>query len=79
MFDLIRNHQRLTLGLLLLLIIPSFIFFGIEGYARVTGAGNETVAQVGRVKVTRAEWDQAHPHIIDRARRQQPGLDVSTL
>ncbi|MFN8899819.1 MAG: SurA N-terminal domain-containing protein, partial [Pseudomonadota bacterium] len=52
MFDLIRNHQRLTLGLLLLLIIPSFIFFGIEGYARFTGAGNETVAQVGRVKVT---------------------------
>ncbi len=79
MFDLIRNHQRLTLGLLLLLIIPSFIFFGIEGYARFTGAGNETVAQVGRVKVTRAEWDQAHQRFVDRARRQQPGLDVSTL
>lgn len=79
MFDFIRNHQRLTLAFLLLLIIPSFIFFGIEGYSRFTGAGNETVAQVGRVKVTRAEWDQAHQRFVDRARRQQPGLDVATL
>jgi peptidyl-prolyl cis-trans isomerase D len=79
MFDFIRNHQRLTLGFILLLIIPSFVFFGIEGYSRFTGAGNETVAQIGRVKVTRAEWDQAHQRYVDRMRRQQPGVDVATL
>lgn len=79
MFDFIRTHQRLTLGFILLLIIPSFVFFGIEGYSRFTGAGNETVAQVGRVKVTRAEWDQAHQRYVDRMRRQQPGVDVATL
>ncbi len=70
MFDFVRNHARLTLGFLLLLIIPSFVFFGIEGYSRFTGAGNETVAQVAGQKVTRAEWDQAHERVVDRARRQ---------
>ena len=70
MFDFIRNHSRLTLGFLLLLIIPSFVVFGIEGYSRFGGVANEAVAQVAGQKVTRAEWEQAHDRLIDRARRQ---------
>ncbi len=31
MFDFVRNNTRSALGALLLLIIPSFIFFGVEG------------------------------------------------
>ncbi len=46
MFEFIRTHSRLTLGFMLLLIIPSFIVFGIEGYSRFAGARNETVAKV---------------------------------
>jgi peptidyl-prolyl cis-trans isomerase D len=79
MFEFIRTHQRLTLGFLLLLIIPSFIFFGIEGYTRFTGGGNETVAKVDGVSITRAEWDQAHQRFIDRLRRQQPAQDTGGL
>ena len=32
MFDFVRDNTRLMLGLLVLLIIPSFVFFGIEFY-----------------------------------------------
>ncbi len=72
MFDFIRRHTRLTLGFLLLLIIPSFVFFGIEGYSRFNDAGNEAVARVAGQNVTRGEWEQAHDRLIDRARRQSP-------
>lgn len=73
MFDFIRTHSRLTLGFLLLLIIPSFVVFGLEGYSRFGSAGNETVARVAGQGVTRAEWEQAHERIVDRARRQGDG------
>ena len=49
----------LALGFLLLLIVPSFVFFGVQGYSRFTEAGNEEVARVDRVSITRAEWDAA--------------------
>ena len=32
MFDLFRNHTKILMGILVLLIIPSFVFFGIDGY-----------------------------------------------
>ena len=70
MFDFVRTHSRLTLGFLLLLIIPSFVVFGIEGYSRFQSAANETVARVAGQNVTRGEWDQAHERLVDRARRQ---------
>lgn len=72
MFYFVRKHSRLTLGFLLLLIIPSFVVFGIEGYSRFNAAGNEAVARVAGQKVTRGEWEQAHERLVDRARRQSP-------
>jgi peptidyl-prolyl cis-trans isomerase D len=79
MFDFVRNHTRLALGFMLLLIIPSFIFFGIDGYTRFTGGGNTTVAKVDGVSITRAEWENVHQRAIDRARRQNPDLDSKSL
>lgn len=79
MFDFVRNHTRLALGFMLLLIIPSFIFFGIDGYTRFTGGGNTTVAKVDGVSITRAEWENVHQRAIDRARRQNPELDNKSL
>ena len=79
MFDFVRNHTRLVLGFLLLLIIPSFVFFGVQGYSRFTEAGNETVAKVDGVAITRAEWDAAHARNVERMRRQTPDLDVALL
>ncbi len=79
MFEFIRKHIRLTLGFLLLLIIPSFIFFGVEGYASLSDGTNAPVAMVDGQKITRAEWDFAHQRNVERVRRENPQVDAQTL
>ncbi|NBQ91850.1 MAG: peptidyl-prolyl cis-trans isomerase [Betaproteobacteria bacterium] len=77
MFDFVRDNTRLMLGLLVLLIIPSFIFFGIEGYKGFNGPENQKVASVAGQKITQAEWDAGHRQQVDNLRRQVPNLDAS--
>ena len=60
MFDFFRKHTRMLQFLLVLLIFPSFVFFGIQGYSRFTGGENETVAKVAGHNITRAEIGRAH-------------------
>lgn len=79
MFDFVRDHKRLVLGFLLLLIIPSFVFFGIEGYSRFTDGSARVVAKVDGQSITQAEWDQAHRRSVERLTRQMPGVDVALL
>lgn len=79
MFDFIRTHSKLMLGLVVLLIIPSFVFFGLQGYSSFTDAANAAVAQVDGRKITQGEWDLAHQRTIDRLRQQMPGVDVGLL
>jgi peptidyl-prolyl cis-trans isomerase D len=76
MFEFVRTHTRLLQFILVLLIFPSFVFFGIQGYSRMDEAGNETVAKVAGAKITRAELDSAHREQIERVRRQMPGIDI---
>jgi len=76
MFEFVRTHTRLFQFILVLLIFPSFVFFGIQGYSRFTGGENETVAKVAGRSITRAEWDAAHRDQVERARRQMPGIDA---
>lgn len=77
MFDFVRSHSRLMLGLIVLLIIPSFVFFGIDGYQRMTDGANATVATVDGRKVTQGEWDLAHRRAVENMRQRQPDLDAS--
>jgi peptidyl-prolyl cis-trans isomerase D len=79
MFDFVRNHTRLMLGLMLLLIIPSFVFFGVQGYDSFMDGSRSGVARVDGVDITRAEWDQAHQRNVERLRRQMPTVDASLL
>ena len=79
MFEFFRTHSRLTLGFLLLLIIPSFVFFGVENYARSTGGDNTAVATIDGQTITRAEWMQVHQRYVERVRRQSPTLDAKLL
>jgi peptidyl-prolyl cis-trans isomerase D len=79
MFDFVRNHSRLMLGLMVLLIFPSFVFFGVQGYSSFTDGTNQTVAKVDGQSITRAEWDQAHQRNIERLRRQMPNVDARLL
>ena len=76
MFDFFRKHTRVLQFVLVLLIFPSFVFFGIQGYSRMQGGENTTVASVAGRKITQAEWDAAHRTQIDRVQRQMPGVDV---
>jgi len=76
MFEFVRKHTKLLQLLLVLLIFPSFIFFGIQGYSRFMEGGAATVAKVDGKAITRAEFDQAHQRQVERMRRQLPGVDV---
>ncbi len=74
MFEFIRTHTRLALGFMLLLIIPSFVFFGVQGYSQFNDASNDTVAKVDGKGITRAEWDSSHQRYLEQLRRQSPDL-----
>lgn len=76
MFDFVRTHSRLMLGLMVLLIFPSFAFFGIQGYSRFTDGTAATAAKVDGHAITRGEWEAAHQRQVERLRRQMPGVDV---
>jgi peptidyl-prolyl cis-trans isomerase D len=75
MFDFFRRHTRALQFVLVLLVFPSFIVFGIQGYTRFMGGQNATVAKVAGQSITQAEWDLAMREQLDRAQRQMPGLD----
>ncbi len=79
MFDFVRTHSRLMLGLMVLLIFPSFVFFGIQGYSRFTDGSAADVATVDGRAISRAEWDAAHQRQIERMRQQMPGIDTRLL
>ncbi|MCL4747418.1 MAG: SurA N-terminal domain-containing protein [Burkholderiaceae bacterium] len=90
MFDSIRKHQRLMQFLLLILIFPAFVFFGVSGYDRFL-SDEGAVATVGGSKITRQELDtamrrqfeqmrqvlgdRADPRILDTPRARAEVLD----
>jgi len=78
MFESIRNHKKYLMGFLMILIIPSFVLFGVEGYTRYNEA-SEAVATVDGQKITKAEWDQAHQRESQRLREAMPSLDSRLL
>ncbi|WP_084676938.1 SurA N-terminal domain-containing protein [Massilia niastensis] len=68
MFEFVRENKRVMQGLLLVLIVPSFVFVGIESYQDRGDAANG-VATVAGQKVTQQEWDEAQRRQIDQARQ----------
>ncbi len=79
MFDFVRSHTRLLQGLLVLLIFPSFVFFGVQGYSSFTDKSNVAVAKVSGLEIKQSELDASHREQIERYRQQMPGLDVKLL
>lgn len=75
MFDFVRKHNRVMQILLFLLIFPSFVLFGIDGYNRFVDKG-EAVATVDGHDITRAEWDAAHRNEVERLRASMPNIDA---
>ena len=79
MFEFVRTHKRLFLFLVLVLILPSFVVVGLQGYSSMSEGANATVAKVDGQPVTQAEWDVLHQQQAQRAREQMPNIDPKLL
>jgi peptidyl-prolyl cis-trans isomerase D len=79
MFEFFRKHMRAFQIVLLGLIIPSFVFLGVEGYRGASEGANKTVAEVAGQSITQAEWDLAHRQQVERVRQQNPTVDPKLL
>lgn len=78
MFDFVRKHTRVMQGLLVLLIVPSFVLVGVQSYSKFMD-DDGVVAKVAGKDITQTEWDQAHRRTVERVRAQQPDADPSTF
>ncbi len=78
MFDVFRKHTKVMMMVMFLLIIPSFVLFGIDGYNRMNDAA-VAVAQVAGHDITQNQWDIAHKAEADRMRAAMPNLDAKML
>jgi peptidyl-prolyl cis-trans isomerase D len=68
MFDSIRSHRRWLMFFMLVLIFPSFVFFGIQGYNRfIEQEGG--LATVDGATVTQQEFDAALRDRVERLRQ----------
>jgi peptidyl-prolyl cis-trans isomerase D len=74
MFEFVRNHNRLFQIILIVLIFPSFVVFGIQGYEKFSGS--HAVAKVAGTEITAEQLDTAHRQQIERLRAQMPNVDV---
>lgn len=68
MLEFIRTHRRLMQFLLLLIIFPSFAFFGLESYTRMSDR-DEPVAKVAGQSISQQEWNAAQSRQLDRFRQ----------
>lgn len=82
MFEWIREHKRLMLGALVVLIFPSFVFWGISGYEQFIGDSGE-VARVDGRPISREAYERAHREQLERARNalgaSGSSIDLSVL
>lgn len=65
MFESIRKHSKLMQILLFVLIFPSFVLFGIQGYNSFQG-GQDAAAKVGGQVITMQQLDAANREEIAR-------------
>jgi peptidyl-prolyl cis-trans isomerase D len=78
MFDFVRKHTKVMQLVLFLLIFPSFVLVGINGYDRFREKG-EPVAKVDGEEIRQGDWDAAHKQEVERLRQSMPTLDPKLL
>ncbi|MGB4116269.1 MAG: SurA N-terminal domain-containing protein [Polaromonas sp.] len=78
MFDFIRKHTKITMGLLFLLIVPSFVLFGLDGYSQNQDK-SPVVAKVDGQEILQSEWDRAHLREVEKLKTSMPSLDAKLL
>ena len=77
MFEFFRKYNKIVMGFLFLLIIPSFVLFGVDRYDG--GQQGEKVARVDGQDITRPQWDAQHRNEVDRIRQQMANVDPALL
>src|SRR5947209_7900118 len=78
MFDFVRTHTKVMQFLLFLLVFPSFVLVGINGYNRFREKG-DAVAKVDGQEILQGDWDAAHRQEVERIRSQAPNVDAKLL
>ncbi|MEO5795015.1 MAG: SurA N-terminal domain-containing protein [Rhodoferax sp.] len=79
MFDFVRKHTKIMMGLMFLLIIPAFILVGGKESFRRFNEGGDTVAKVAGQEIKQVDWDNAHRNEVQRILAAQPGTDPKLL
>ena len=79
MFDFVRKHTKIMMGLMFLLIIPAFILVGGQESFKRFNEGGSTVAQVAGQDIKQTDWDTAHRNEVQRILAAQPGMDPKLL
>jgi peptidyl-prolyl cis-trans isomerase D len=75
MFDFIRQHNKILMVVLFLLIVPSFVVVGVLDRYSGSGGKGEKVASVAGESIHRPEWDAQHRSDVDRIRQQRSEVD----
>ena len=73
MLDFVRNNRRLMLLLLLVLVFPSFVFFGVESYSRFMDSSHDLAKVDGRA-ITAQEVDNV---VRDQSERMRQMLGAN--
>ena len=74
MFDFVRKHMKIMMTVMFLLIIPSFVLVGVNGFDRFREKGDAVATVDGRA-IMQSEWDASHKNEIERLRNSMPNLD----
>ncbi len=78
MFDFVRQHMKIMMTVMFLLIIPSFVLVGINGFDRFKEKGDAVAVVDGR-SIMQSEWDAGHKNEIERLRASMPSIDPKLL
>jgi len=79
MFDFVRKHSKIMMGLMFLLIIPAFVVVGGRESFRRFNEGGDTVATVAGKDIKQTDWDAAHRNEVQRVMASKPGIDPKLL
>ena len=78
MFEFVRTHNKIMQVLLFLLVFPSFVLVGINGYNRFREKG-DAVAKVDGHEILQGDWDAAHREQVENIRARSPEIDPKLL
>lgn len=70
MLDFIRKHQRLMMGFLFILIVPSFVFFGVSDYQSFV-SNDVKLATIKEQSVTQDQFNQTWTNRLNSMRHEQ--------